>query len=170
MPSLLQEMIGRIFPAYERLVLHSSLDNLSEVMDSVRNTEQVVVLSCNILLEGVHMDGIDGIVLFRNVSSLSCFQQMVGRICSIGKKTEPVVLDCTASARTLLAKLMKTEGERKAGTVQPRTLLEKEIIKIGIGGQTHFDIRELFWLIGTETLAIQGLRSLTRPSSTHTGS
>ncbi len=147
-----EEMIGRIFPAYERLVLHSSLDNLSEVMDSVRNTEQVVVLSCNILLEGVHMDGIDGIVLFRNVSSLSCFQQMVGRICSIGKKTEPVVLDCTASARALLAKLMKTEGERKAGIVQPRTLLEKEIIKIGIGGQTHFEIRELFRLIGTDTL------------------
>lgn len=147
-----ESMIGRIFPDHELLVLHSSLDNLSEVMDSVRNADCAVVLSCNMLLEGVHLEGIDGIILFRNVSSLSCFQQMVGRVCSIGKKTEPVVLDCTASARALLAKLFRAEEEGTAGASPLRELVEKEVIKIGIGSQTHFDIRELLRLIGADTL------------------
>jgi len=147
-----RQMINFLFPGYKVFILHSSLKNLKEVMNGVKKAEKAVVLSVNILLEGVHLDGIDGIILLRNVTSLTAFQQMIGRICSIGKKTEPVVIDCARSAGTLLRKLFyESHG---VDILNPRSQNSripsgKEVVKIGISGHETFDINKIFRYVAT---------------------
>ena len=137
-----KEMVKSLFPEYHCVTLLSSLKNLSEVVDIVRSEEKVVILSCNILLEGVHLDGIDGIILFRNVSTVGTLQQIIGRVCSIGKKESPVILDCAASARKLLPELMEENGKVGSGNTTKNSVSNKEVVRIGLGAEKKFDIKE----------------------------
>ena len=140
-----KQLVERLFPGYKIFTLYASLKNLDTVMDGLRSCDKAVVLSCNILLEGVHMDGIDGIVLFRNVTSLTAFQQMIGRVCSIGKTTSPVVLDCSACALKLMAKLL-AQGAGSAPPPGQTHSSNKEIVRIGIGEHRSYDVQRLLML------------------------
>lgn len=137
-----REMVKSLFPKYHCVTLLSSLKNLSEVVDIVRSEKKVVILSCNILLEGVHLDGIDGIILFRNVSTVGTLQQIIGRVCSIGKKESPVILDCAASARKLLPELMEENGKAGSGNTTRNSVSNKKVVRIGLGAEKKFDIKE----------------------------
>lgn len=141
-----QALVKRLFPEYRVFILHSALNNLNEVVAGVQCSEKAVILSVNILLEGVHLPSIDGIILMRNVTSLTAFQQMIGRVCSIGKKVGPVVLDCSASSVRLMAKLFAVN--RKMAQVAPEDGggEVKEIIRIGIGTHKEYDINRFFRL------------------------
>ena len=141
-----QALVKRLFPGYRVFILHSALNNLNEVVAGVQCSEKAVILSVNILLEGVHLPSIDGIILMRNVTSLTAFQQMIGRVCSIGKKVGPVVLDCSASSVRLMAKLFAVN--RKMGQASPDDGggAVKEIIRIGIGTHKEYDISRFFRL------------------------
>lgn len=138
--------IARIFDGYEVFVLLSSLKNLKEVMEGVRNAKKAVVLSVDILLEGFHLEGITGIVLYRNVTSTNAFQQMLGRTCRIGNKIEPVIIDTSQSARKILAALLR---ENKEGKTIP--LFEKkgnkEILHVGIGSAMEYDLDKVLRLM-----------------------
>lgn len=88
-----EDRMRKIFQGYEVFILYADLRNLSQVIADVQKAEKAVVLSVDMLLEGVHLPDVTGIVLFRNVTSLVTFQQILGRVCSIGNKTEPVIAD-----------------------------------------------------------------------------
>ena len=143
-----ESMIKRLFPEYKVFVLLSSLKNLNEVMNGVANAEKAIILSVNILLEGIHLSGIDGIILFRAVTSLSAFQQMIGRVCSIGGKVSPVVLDCSQSSAKLMSMLL-SEQRGQGGEVRKRnpSVPGKEIVRIGVGAHIKYDIDELFKIV-----------------------
>lgn len=147
-----EPMVKRIFSKHRTMELYASLGNLDAVMKTASEDEPVVILSCNILLEGVHLPGIDGIIMFRDVTSLPCFEQMIGRVCSIGKKISPVVIDCSASAWTLMRKLMK--ANQGAGVSVPADKHSKEIIDIGIAGDDEFDINKLLKFAGNPGLKL----------------
>ena len=139
-----RSLVERIFPDYEVMELYATLGNLDEVIDRLGKAEKAVVLSCNILLEGVHLDGVDGIILFRNVTSLPAFQQMIGRVCSIGKKISPVVLDGSSCALKLMAKLM-SDGNGKP--VPDGDGGAKDIVRVGIGEHKHYDLQKLLMAV-----------------------
>ena len=141
-----EELVRAMFPGHKMLTLYAELGNLDSVVEELKGAGKAVVLSCNILLEGVHLPGIDGIVLFRNVTSLPCFQQMVGRVCSIGKDISPVVLDCSSSALKLMAKLLSSGRGVSAETGSEKTS-EKDVVRIGIGEHRNYDISSLLRLI-----------------------
>ena len=71
-----ESLIRKVFTDYEIFILYADLHNLDEVLDGVKKAEKAIVLSVDMLLEGVHLSGITGIVLFRNVTSLVTFQQI----------------------------------------------------------------------------------------------
>lgn len=48
-------LVERLFPGYEIFVLHSALRNLDQVIAGVQHADRAVILSENILLEGVHL-------------------------------------------------------------------------------------------------------------------
>lgn len=141
-----QALIKRLFPGYRIFVLHSALNNLNEVIAGVQSSEKAVILSVNILLEGVHLPSIDGIILMRNVTSLTAFQQMIGRVCSIGKKVSPVVLDCSASSVKLMAKLFAINRKMVGPASSADDAGNKDIIRVGIGVHKKYDISRFFRL------------------------
>lgn len=141
-----EKLLHRLFPGYQFFTLYASLKNLPEVIDGVQKAERAVVLSVNILLEGVHLPNINGILLMRNVTSLAAFQQMIGRVCGIGNHINPVVLDCSACSIKLMAKLMSL-GQTSGAAARPSGDGEqKEIVKVGIGAHKKYDINRLFYL------------------------
>ncbi len=140
-----RELIRELFPDYHVSVLYASLDNTEEVLKEVRENKKCVVLSCNILLEGLHIDNVDGIILFRDVESLTVFQQILGRVCSIGKKKSPIVVDCTEVAYKMMKKLMREEKTGMGRTRSPRNM-EHNILRVSLENKKFHDISRLLWM------------------------
>lgn len=132
--------IEEIFSDYEIFVLHSELDNLDEVMDGMRKAKKGIILSVNMLLEGVHMPDITGILIFRGVTSLVTFQQILGRVCSIGNKVEPLVVDGSSCGPKFLNKLLNFDKETNNTTIySDSSISAKQIMKIGIGAEKEWE-------------------------------
>lgn len=142
-----KEQVSEIFEGYEVFTLLSSLKNLKEVMDGVRRVKKAVILSVDILLEGVHLDGITGIILYRNVTSTIAFQQMIGRTCSIGNKVEPVIIDTSQSARKILAALIRESRKGNTSSFPDRNGSTREILKVGIGSTMEYDLNKVLRLM-----------------------
>lgn len=56
------------------------------------------------MLEGVHTDGVQGIIIMRGVQSVTVFEQMIGRCCRIGNTRSPIIVDCKNVYRALKRK------------------------------------------------------------------
>lgn len=96
------EDIEELFKGYKIVTVLSKLNNLDESMEEVECNEKVVILTCTMFTEGMHLSDIGGIFIFRNITSPSLFMQVVGRVCHIGKHKSPVIVDCSRSVYTLL--------------------------------------------------------------------
>ena len=155
------ESIKEIFEGYKICILLASLRNLEEVMREVRENERVVILSVNILLEGVHLDDIHGIVLYRNVTSTIAFQQMLGRTCSIGNDVEPVIIDTSQAARKILLKLLAENGKGNGAAGGNNGSSNKRIMRVGIGDIIEYDISKILRLCDTKFAKEEELKRAT---------
>ena len=131
--------------------MYSSLGNLNEVIEGLKKEEKAVVLSVDMLLEGVHLPNITGIVMFRNISSLVVFQQILGRVCSIGNKIEPVIVDGSDNGPRMLDKLNSMiygyDGEGKM--VHFHEAKKKQILTLSIGSHKKWNNIEDFLMSQT---------------------
>ena len=116
--------------------------------------EKAVILSVDMLLEGVHLPDVTGIVLFRNVTSLVTFQQILGRVCSMSNKTEPVIADASSSGPEMLAKLYRMDGENKSRENGDGSGRTKPIFTLGIGADREWkgieEFLRLYTSMGSE--------------------
>ena len=144
-----KQQVSEIFKGYDLFVLFASLKNLKEVVEGVKKAKKAVILSVDILLEGVHLDGITGIILYRNVMSTNAYQQMLGRTCSIGNTVEPVIVDTSQSARKILAALVREnrEGSDSGEDGGNNRKKPKDILKVGIGSKLEYDINEVLKML-----------------------
>lgn len=107
------DLIQRLFPEYEILRLDSRQRNLDDAIELMYSDKKCVIMSCSILLEGVHVPEVSGIILFRNISSLTVFDQILGRVSKIGGNIQPVVIDCTDTATRMFKKLQKSDNDAR---------------------------------------------------------
>lgn len=133
-----QRKMENLFPGYQIFHLYSDLRNLRQVMDGVAHAEHAVILSVNMLLEGVHMSGITGIILYRNVTTVSTFQQMLGRVCSIGNTEQPLVVDCSCCGPKLFRKLI-ADSQQADSAIAAAAGAGKPIMSIGIGSHRKWE-------------------------------
>ena len=92
---LMKPYIHMLFSDYEIFEIHSNSGNVQQVLDKANRTEKCVMLNCDMLLEGLHFDNVDGIILFREVHSMPVFEQIIGRVSALFKENNPLVIDCT---------------------------------------------------------------------------
>lgn len=99
-----------------------------------------ILLTINMLNEGVHVDGICGVILFRPTISPIIYKQQIGRALSANARREPLILDIVANVYNLFS-VDSLQGEI-AETV--RLLTQKgEGVKIVVDGFTVYDeVRE----------------------------
>lgn len=138
-----RQMVEEIFEGYQVFTLLASLQNLDEVIEGVKNAEKAVIMSVNILLEGVHLDDITGIVLYRNVTSSIAFQQILGRTCSIDNTIEPVIVDTSQAARKILAQLLSDNEKATRNRRVQKDGEKKDILKVSINGTQKYDLTSL---------------------------
>ena len=97
-----------LFPDHTIYIISSkSKTRLKDITD-----EKAVILSVDMLLEGVHPKRAGGIILFRNVESPSTFQQIIGRVTAINSGESPIVIDCSKSSFKLLRMLIMGEPSK----------------------------------------------------------
>lgn len=90
----------RWFDGYRFMGIHSrqtKQENKSALEEFNTCSEKAMLLSVDSLLEGVHLTGVNCVVLFRHTQSLNVFLQVVGRLCKPYSKEEPLFIDVADS-------------------------------------------------------------------------
>lgn len=140
-------LIERILPDHTIIQIHSYSDEeQTEALKRVRECEKCVILSVDCLLEGIHIDSVDGIFFFRNVQSVTVFMQCLGRVSQIGKKTEPLVIDCTKTAFKILSKLLAQEGNSLTSVFNGNGMHHK-IVNVTLKNTKYYDVMKTLFLM-----------------------
>lgn len=97
------EYIKKILIGYKVFVLHSKNIDNSEVLHEFNEyTGNCVMLSVSMLLEGVHVSGVDCALIDRNVTKIHTLMQLIGRLYHFGMSESPLVIDMYNSAKLFL--------------------------------------------------------------------
>ena len=139
------EELRKIFPDYEVLCVYTGYDEEDSIIfDKFNNTKRkVILLSVNKLLEGVHLNNVQGVLLYRNVQEFSTYMQMYGRLCDINAKVSPLFLDVT-NAIVGISKVSEFKSNRDIG--RRREYSRKELFDISA---TDYWTVELFDMLNT---------------------
>ena len=93
-------LLKEAYPEYDVMSIHSkkTLKNnkmaLNQFNAAVGN---VMLLSVDSLMEGVHLNGVHCVISCRHTQSLNVFLQIMGRLCKPYSKVEPLFIDVTDS-------------------------------------------------------------------------
>lgn len=133
--------IRMLFADYKIIKIDSRDTASINEINSIRPDDKVVVMSVNILLEGLHLPNMEAIMLFRDTTSLTVFQQMIGRIMSIGSQNMPLIVDCSSTAAKLLYRLMNPRKYEGDGLGIPHEQYEfRDIVYTSLKNKKYFDI------------------------------
>lgn len=130
-----------IFQGYTIVKVHSYLEAVD--LEELSKQSKIVVLSVNMFLEGIHLKGVQGVLISRNVGSVLVFRQILGRVSSIGSSVSPVVVDCTNTLSRIVTKLSKSERENKGIQSKRSEYTFKEIINTTLVDKKYVDISDL---------------------------
>ncbi len=140
-----EEVIREIFPDDYKIVKISTKHDAT--VKDIEKYEKTVVLSVDMLIEGVHVKHTDGIIIFRNIQTIAVFQQVLGRVVHVGDTESPIVIDCTRTAIKILAKLLK-EDKKSHGTEScPSAKSEKPLLTCSLKNADHFNTTKLLALM-----------------------
>lgn len=109
-----RKVIQYAFPDMSIMELNASENDWDEIDRIVRefNSANRGILMIVDFAQGIlPLEGVDGMILMQNVQSFPLFQQMLGSVCPIGMKTQPLIIDCSARGIELFMKLFK-ENEK----------------------------------------------------------
>lgn len=104
-----------------------------------------LLYSIDMLNEGIHVDGIEGVILLRPTVSPIIYKQQIGRALSAGKKSNPVIFDIVLNIENLYS-IGAVEEEKQITTAYYRSLGEESSIvndSFSIYDEVK-DCRELF--------------------------
>lgn len=98
------DLMQELFPDFVVIKVAVAYQNTDKVAALIQQFEKVVIMSCDSILEGIHTEGVQGIIIMRNVTVVSVFEQMIGRVCKIGNTENPIIIDCQNVWRLLKKK------------------------------------------------------------------
>lgn len=140
--------LEKLFPDYKILKIAGRKDKNLKILHELDSSQKYVICSVDKLLEGIHLPETEGILIFRNIKSLTVFSQVLGRVTNVGMTHFPLVVDCTKTAIALQEKL-KNFGKRKTLVQQNQNSKkessskdEKEIIYVSLKNKKYFDLQE----------------------------
>ena len=94
--------LRKLFPEFKILKAYHGLDNTIEVISEFEISRQpVILMTVSMFLEGMHLENVGGVLLYRNVQKSHTYAQILGRLCVIGQKYTPVIVDIPGSIITM---------------------------------------------------------------------
>lgn len=96
-------LMNEAFPNMPCFVIHSkqSKKKNDEQMAAFMQAPTACITSVNMLGEGVHVDGVNFIVMLRRTQSPTVYFQQIGRCTKVGSDCEPVIFDIVGNRCTL---------------------------------------------------------------------
>lgn len=110
----------------------------SEAYDAFRRDESnhLKLLFCvNMLNEGIHVENVSGVILFRPTASPIIYKQQIGRALTAGTSAEPLILDIVNNAANLYS----------IGSIQQE--MEDALSRLRGEGQDDLIVRENFMVL-----------------------
>lgn len=144
-----RKLVKELFPDHRYIEIYAGSEDTSETFKTIGKDEKVVISSVSKLLEGIHLDKMEGVLLFRKVTSLNAFEQILGRLMSIGAKTSPIFVDCTSTASKLLAKMLYVKPENDILPPPATGGSIKDVVKVPLSNSRFFDIVKLQMAMGS---------------------
>ena len=93
-------LLKEAYPEYDVMSIHSKKtlkDNKMALDQFNAAVGNVMLLSVDSLMEGVHLNGVHCVISCRHTQSLNVFLQIMGRLCKPYSKVEPLFIDVTDS-------------------------------------------------------------------------
>ena len=130
-----------LFPNYKILKTYIGCKYDELIIDEFNNYDgNVILLSVNRLLEGVHLKNVQGVLLYRNVVEFSTYMQMYGRLCDINSKFTPLFLD-VSNALLSLKGISESKSSKYIG--ERRVYKYKDIFDINASDYWTIELAEL---------------------------
>ena len=76
-------------------------EELTRFMSANGNKKWNLLFSVDMLNEGVHIDGIEGVILLRETASPRIFFQQIGRALAVSQNEEPIIFDFVSNSQSL---------------------------------------------------------------------
>ena len=131
MKELAAEWFAGIDPEPHIYTAYSDDPKTAQEFEAFRNdkSHHLKLLYCiDMLNEGIHMDGIDGVILLRPTVSPTIYKQQIGRALASGRKTTPVIFDIVMNIENLYS-IGAVEEELHEAVFSYRALgKEKELV------------------------------------------
>ena len=128
-------LMNEAFPEMSCYTIHSkqSKEKNEAQLAAFMQAPTACIISVNMLGEGVHVDGVNFIVMLRRTQSPTVYFQQIGRCTKVGSDGEPVIFDIVGNRCTLrMIEVKKAEflglsrraGEKKGGQFVLSSYLE----------------------------------------------
>lgn len=128
-------LMNEAFPDMSCYTIHSkqSKEKNEAQLAAFMQAPTACIISVNMLGEGVHVDGVNFIVMLRRTQSPTVYFQQIGRCTKVGSDGEPVIFDIVGNRCTLrMIEVKKAEflglsrraGEKKGGQFVLSSYLE----------------------------------------------
>ena len=166
-----QKWFRKAFPRQgtEKYVVHSKISDNDKELDRFKKASGKkfhLLFSIDMLNEGLHVDGINGVVMLRRTASPRIFYQQIGRCIASGGYESPIIFDFVNNFNSIMATnflsvvtgAVKSEQERRE-----RDGLSSIYIPVDVTDETK-DIEEIFFKIEskiTEWLPFEDARIFT---------
>lgn len=119
------------FEDVEFFEINSDVNNVGKVMQEYKTDNghtMHIAIAVNMLNEGVHIEGVDCVIMLRNTKSLTIVEQQLGRCLTASSKKSPLVLDFVNNI-TLVYSFKRTHSasvEVEDGTDEDTPLFNSE--------------------------------------------
>ncbi|CAH7342951.1 hypothetical protein VCHA53O466_40041 [Vibrio chagasii] len=121
---------------------HTS-SRIIESFEAKESSKEISLLfSVNMLNEGLHISGVDRVILLRNTSSLNVYLQQIGRCLSANSDTKPLILDLVNNLNNISSISFKKSIESS---------VKKENIKRGSDGLEPSEVEFTIYDMTVET-------------------
>lgn len=133
-----KEWFGKIDEEPHCYFVYAYSSESTEAYDAFRKDESshLKLLFCvNMLNEGIHVEGVSGVILFRPTVSPIIYKQQIGRALTAGVSAEPLILDVVNNAANLYS----------IGSIQQE--MEDATIRLRAEGHGDLIVRENFTVV-----------------------
>lgn len=121
--------LRKLFPEFKILRAYHGLDNTDEVISEFETSRQpVILMTVSMFLEGMHLKNVGGVLLYRNIQKGHTYAQILGRLCIIGQKYTPVIVDVTGSIMSI--KQFYVPKSSRASSTQRKKYSRKDIFDV----------------------------------------
>lgn len=129
--------VAGIYAAHSEM--GTEADRQIDAFETNNNEGVKILLSVDMLNEGVHINRVDAVIMFRATISKNIYMQQIGRCFAVGQKHQPIILDLADN----LSKACGYEGIYDAKERYEKAQRENT----GNGGNE--EVTDTFWVIDT---------------------